>query len=107
MGKANNLRLRSSHRSVVADDLVAVLAAMFLIVASRDAEGDHATSEPAAKKGENCTEDPGECSLRLIGLGDSILATELTSDLLGLVLEHHILGLHDYNLLRLGCWLAN
>ena len=91
----------------MSDNLVAVLAAMFLIVASGDAEGDQATSEPAAEKTEHCYENPGECSLGLIDLGDTVLATELAGDLLGLVLEHlHGGGLHDDDLLS-GLGLAN
>ena len=76
--------------------LVAMLAAVLVIVASGNAEWDEAASEPAAEKGEDDAEDPGEGTLGLVQGGDALLAAELAGDLLGLIAEVH--GSGDNNL---------
>ena len=53
----------SSHRPMVANNFVTVLAAVLLIVAGGDAERNEAASEPAAEKGEYNAEDPGKGTL--------------------------------------------
>ena len=78
------------------NDLVAMLAAVLVIVASGNAEWDEAASEPAAEKGEYNAEDPGKGTLWLIDGGDTGLAAELAGDLLGLIAEVH--GSGDNNL---------
>ena len=62
-----------------------VAALVFLIVADGHAEGDEATSEPAANKAKNETEDPGECTLLLIDVSHAVLLAVLASDGHGVV----------------------
>ena len=87
---------------MVTDNLVAVLAAMLLIVASGNAEWNEATSEPASKQCDDATEDPCESSLGLIDCGDAVFAAELACDLLGTVLKvsHRCGMLNNYLLLH-------
>ena len=68
-----------------ANDLAAMSAKVFLIVASWDAERNEAAAEPATDKAKNETENPGESSLVLSNACHAGVLTELASDRHGVV----------------------
>ena len=74
-----------SHGLSVADNFVAVVAFVLLIVASWNAEGDEAAAEPAANEAEDEAEDPGKSSLHLIHVGVTGVSAELASHSHGVV----------------------
>ena len=94
---------------MLSDNFLAVCAGVFLIVASADAEGNEAASEPASNKAENQTQDPGECALSLVDVSHSCVLTVMACGnnrvvgpvacWIGTVMLFHIL--HNNHLLRL------
>ena len=56
-----------------------------MVVASGNAEGDHAASEPAANKAEDETQNPRQCALLLHTMGHASVIAELARNGNGMV----------------------
>ena len=85
LGKeTDDLLGRQSHGGLVADDVVAVLAGMLVVLATLDTEGNEAASEIAANAAKDDTEDPSHHGDASLTLGNALLSAVGAFDLDGL-----------------------
>ena len=84
LGKETDDLLGQSHGGLVANDVVAVLAGVLVVLATLDTEGNEAASEIAANAAKDDTEDPSHHGDASLTLGNALLSAVGAFDLDGL-----------------------